>query len=90
VITAASQRPECAETPQPIIVAEMLVIPVIVVLSFCCAPPKRICALCRGQSSLKVGLLADLSSVSTASTVPLTLTERLWSRNMGMVIGRVD
>jgi hypothetical protein len=23
VITAASQRPECAETPQPIIIAEM-------------------------------------------------------------------
>jgi hypothetical protein len=46
VITAASQRPECAETPQPIIVANVPVIPAIVVLSFCCAPPEaHLCAL---------------------------------------------
>jgi hypothetical protein len=38
VIAAASQRPEFAETPQPITAAEMPMIPAIVVLSFCCAP----------------------------------------------------
>lgn len=90
VIAAASQRPEFAETPQPITAAEMPMIPAIVVLSFLLCPPKRICALCRGQSSLKAGVLADLSSVSTVSTVPLPLSERLWSRGMRMVIGRVD